>query len=179
MSLWPKSWGSVKQIIVFEGKLGGGLDPTLTIEFINKKAPGVRRGSMKHIWCANRVLFIFSNTRWIFKVMRWNRNLTKFDMLTSSSSNITEQTLLMNEHLTKINTQCFYLHFANSNCKVIFSHIILNIKKKIFHIWNLHKTYLLNNFFYIPYTVIKVAKTWFFYEVYLSIKPSWRHFFAF
>ena len=52
----------------------------------------------------------------------------------------------------KINTQCFYLHFANSNCKVIFSHFILNIKKKLFHIWNLHKIYLLNNFFiYILY----------------------------
>ena len=44
----------------------------------------------------------------------------------------------------KINTQCFYLHFANSNCKVIFSHFILNIKKKLFHIWNLHKIYLFN-----------------------------------
>ena len=48
--------------------------------------------------------------------------------------------------LEKINTQCFYLHFANSNCKVIFSHFILNIKKKLFPTLNLHKIYLFINF---------------------------------
>ena len=109
-----------------------------------------------------KMLFLFLNTPSIFKVMRWNRKLTKCDMLTLLSSNMTDQTLLMSEHLKKINAQCFYLHFANSNCKVIFSHFILNIKKKLFHIWNLHKIYLLNQFFFISYTVIKVAQIRFF-----------------
>ena len=47
----------------------------------------------------------------------------------------------------KTNKPCFYLHFANSNLKVIFSHFILNIKNKLFHIWNIHKIYGLNNIF--------------------------------
>ena len=38
----------------------------------------------------------------------------------------------------KTNKQCFCLYFANSNIKVIFSHFILSIKKKLFDIWNLH-----------------------------------------
>ena len=47
---------------------------------------------------------------------------------------MTDQILLMNEHL-KEEEKMIYLCFANSNCKVI----ILNIKKLLFHIWNLHK----------------------------------------
>ena len=90
------------------------------------------------------MLFIFLNTLSIFKVMRQNRNLLKFDMLTLSSSNMTDQNLFNERAFEQINTQCFYLHFANSNCKVNFSHFILNIKKKLFHIWNLHKIHLLN-----------------------------------
>ena len=35
------------------------------------------------------------------------------------------------------NKPCFYLHIANSNLKVIFSQVFLNIKIKLFHIWNL------------------------------------------
>ena len=93
-----------------------------------------------------KMMFIFSNTSSIFKVMRQNRHLTKFDMLTSSSSNMTDQTLLMNEHLKKINTQYFYFHFANFNCKVIVSHFILEHQQQNNLIWNLQKIYLLNNF---------------------------------
>ena len=66
-------------------------------------------------------------------------------MLTLLSSNMTAQTLKTNEHLKKTNKPCFYLHFAKSNLKVIFSHFIFNIKKKLFHIWNLHKTYVFDN----------------------------------
>ena len=45
----------------------------------------------------------------------------------------------------KTNKPCFYLHFANSNLKVIFSH--LNIKKKLFHTWNIHKINVFNKIF--------------------------------
>ena len=95
------------------------------------------------------ILFIFSNTLLIFKVIRWNRNLTKLDVLTSLSSNITAQTFLRNEHLKKKKKTMFYLHFDTSNYIVIFSHFIFNIKKILFHIWNLHKIYVLNKFFFI------------------------------
>ena len=94
-----------------------------------------------------KILFVFSNTPSIFKVMLRNSNLTKLDMLTLSSSNITAPILKTKEHLKKTNKPCFYLHFANSNLKVNFSHFILNIKKKLFHIWNLHKIYVFNNIF--------------------------------
>ena len=96
-----------------------------------------------------KIWFVFSNTLSIFKVMFRNRNLTKFDMLTSSSSNRTAQTLLNNEYLKKEKKLCFYLHFANSNFIVIFSYFIFNIKNKLSHIWNLHKIYVLNKFLYI------------------------------
>ena len=33
----------------------------------------------------------------------------------------------------------FYLHSAKSNLKVIFFTLYLESKKKLFHIWNLHK----------------------------------------
>ena len=89
----------------------------------------------------------FSNTLSMFKVMLCNSNLPKFDMLTLSSSNMTAPTLKTNEHLKRRTNHVFYLHFANSNLKVIFSHFILNIKKKLFHIWNLHKMCVFSNIF--------------------------------
>ena len=61
-----------------------------------------------------------------------NSNLTKFEMLTLLSSNMTAPTLKTNEHLKKTNKPCFHLHFPNSNLKVFFSHFILNIKKNSF-----------------------------------------------
>ena len=67
-----------------------------------------------------KILFVFSNTLSIFKVMLRNQNLTKFDMLTSLSSNMKAQTLLMNEHLKKQTNHVFCLHFAYYNLKVIF-----------------------------------------------------------
>ena len=47
----------------------------------------------------------------------------------------------------KTNKPCFRLHLANFNLKVNFLHFILNIKNKLFHIWNLHKIYVFNNIF--------------------------------
>ena len=52
----------------------------------------------------------------------------------------------------------FYLHVANSNLKVIFSHFILNIKKKLIHIWNVQNIYVFNNIIHTVMTVKKVAK---------------------
>ena len=46
---------------------------------------------------------------------------------------------------------------ASSNCKVIFSHFILNIKKELFHIWNLHKKYMLNKIFF---NILYCPKKW-------------------
>ena len=92
-----------------------------------------------------KILFVFSNARSIFKVMLRNMNLTKLDMLTLLSSNMTAPTLKTNEHLKKLTTH--YLHFANSNLKVIFIHFILSIIKKLFHIWNLHQINAFNNIF--------------------------------
>ena len=79
-------------------------------------------------------------------------------MLTLSSSNMTAPTLKTNKHLKKQTNHVFYLHFANSNLKVTLSRFILNIKKKIFHIWNLHKIYVFDNIFHIVMTVKKVAQ---------------------
>ena len=103
-----------------------------------------------------------------------NWNLTNFDTLTSLSSNMTAQTLLMNEHLKKQTNHVFCLNFSNSNLKVIFSHFILNIKKKLFHIWNLHKLYILNNFFLYIHDCQKRGKSNFqkkitFYETNLTL----------
>ena len=64
---------------------------------------------------------------------------------------------------------------ASSNCKVIFSHFILNIKNELFHIWNLHKNYMLNNiFFKYPLLSKKMAKNRFF-KVRFFMKPIWRY----
>ena len=93
-----------------------------------------------------KILLVFSNTPSIFKVMLRNSNLTKLDMLILSSSY--DHTNPQNKWaFEKTNKPCFYLHSANFNIKVIFLHFILNIKKKLFHIWNLHKIYVFNNIF--------------------------------
>ena len=78
-----------------------------------------------------KIMFVFSNTPSIVKVMPRNSNLTKFDMLTLSSSNMTAPTLKTNKHLKKTNKPCFYLHFANSNLKVIFFTLALEHNKEI------------------------------------------------
>ena len=70
--------------------------------------------------------------------------LNKVFLLTSSSSNMTWQQY---EHLKKTYKQCYHLHFANFYYIVIFSHFIFNIKRKLSHIWNPHKIYVLNNIF--------------------------------
>ena len=74
----------------------------------------------------------------------------------------------------KTNKPCFCFHFANSNLQEIFSHFILNIKKKKFHIWNLHKIYVFNNIFIQSLLSIKWQKIWFFLKFELSMNPTWR-----
>ena len=82
-------------------------------------------------WPVIDSFFFIFYTLLIFKVMLRNSNLTMLDMLTLSNSNMTAPTLKTNEHLKKTNKTCFFLHFANSNLKVIISHFIFNIKKII------------------------------------------------
>ena len=94
-----------------------------------------------------KIVFVFSNTLSISKVMLIKSNLTKFDMLTLSILNMTAPTLKTFEHLKKRTNRFFCLHFANYNQKVFFSHFILNIKQKLLHIWSLHQIYVFNNIF--------------------------------
>ena len=106
--------------------------------------------------------------------MHLNRNLTKLDMLTSSSSNMTDQTLLLNEHLKKYPTKCLYLHFANSNCIVIFSHFILNITKNCF-ISGIYTKFICLIFFLYILNCHKSGKNIYSFLVLLSMEPTWHY----
>ena len=76
---------------------------------------------------------LFSNACSIKEVMLCNQNLTKLDVLTLLSSNMSAPTLLLSEYLKNGPKKSFCLYFANS-------HFLFNFKK-ILNILNPHKIY--------------------------------------
>ena len=63
----------------------------------------------------SKLCFFSSNTLSIVKVMPKNLNLTMFDMLTLSCSNMTAPTLKTNEHLKKQTNHVFILILLTPN----------------------------------------------------------------
>ena len=84
---------------------------------LNFQGPTLK-SELNKVWCANFIEFKYDSTN---PLKEWA--------------------------FEKTNKQCFYLHFAKSNFIVIVLHFIFNIKKKLFHNWNLHKIYVFNNIF--------------------------------
>ena len=112
-----------------------------------------------------KIMFVFSNTLSIVKVMHRNSNLTQFDMLTLSSSNMTASTLKTIEHLKKRTNNVFYLHFANSNLKVIFLTLSLEHHTEIISYLESTQNLCVHLHFHTVMTVKKVAKN----RIYLKI----------
>ena len=89
------------------------------------------------------VFVCFSNAHSFWGFVRSYLNLMKLACQTLLSSNLTTPTLKTIEHLKKRTNTCFIFILL----KVTFSHFFHDIKKKLFHILNLHKIYVFNNIF--------------------------------
>ena len=76
-----------------------------------------------------KIMFVFSNTLSIVKVMPRNSNLTQFDMLTLSSSNMTAPTLKTT--FEKTNKPCFLSSFCLLQLKKSFLTFSLEHNKEI------------------------------------------------
>ena len=79
-----------------------------------------------------KLMFDFSNTLSIFKVMLRNSNLTKFDMLTLSSSNMSAPILKTNEHLKKRTNHVFIFILLTPTQKSFFHTLSWTSKRNYF-----------------------------------------------
>ena len=105
-----------------------------------------------------KMLFIFLNTPSIFKVNRWNRNLTKLDMLTSSSSNMMDQTLLMNEHLKKKKTSMFFIFILLTPNVKSFFHTLSWTSKRNYFISGIYTKFMCPITFFYSHYCQKIGK---------------------
>ena len=113
------------------------------------------------------MMFVFSNTLSTFKVKPRSSNLTKFDMLTLSSSNMIAPTLKINEHFKKRTNHVFLSSFCQIQLKSYFF--------TLYFISGIYKKIMYSITFSYSHDCQKVAKNPFFlFFFFNSINPTGR-----